>query len=104
MLQNGLGPAPLCHQLAYANIIKLYIPSEGTAKNTTDFLAYLQGRGTHKAVSDRLVTDKAGVRSQISPDKWHYLPQAALNAGDSSHKRLSVCVTARGKEEAWGFL
>jgi len=49
--------------------ITLYIPSEGMASNTTYLLAYLQGRGTHKAISDRLVTDKAGVRSQVSPHK-----------------------------------
>jgi hypothetical protein len=51
--------------------IKLYIPSEGMASNTTYLLAYLYGRDTHKAVSDRLVTEKAGIRSQVSPHKWH---------------------------------
>jgi len=56
------------------------------ASNTIYLLAYLQGRGTHKAVSDRLVTDKAGVRSQVSPRKCQWdrlLPQDAVCAGDS---------------------
>jgi hypothetical protein len=72
--QNGLGPAPLGHQFATAHNI---IPSEGMASNTTYLLAYLQGRDTHQAVSDRLVTDKASVRSQVSP-RGIYERQVAL--------------------------
>lgn len=64
--QNGLGPAPLGHQFAAAHKIKPYTPSKGLASNTTYLLAYLQGRDTHQATSDRLVTDKASVLSQVS--------------------------------------
>jgi hypothetical protein len=88
-LQNGLGPAPLCHQFASANNIKLYIPSEGLASNTTYYLAYLQDRGTHTAASDRLVTDKARDRSQVSLQKWYWDRLLSQGAGDS-HKRLSL--------------
>jgi len=45
-LQNGLGPVPLCHQLTSANNIKLYVPSEGMASNTT-YLARLFARPWH---------------------------------------------------------
>ena len=47
--QNGLGPAPLGHQSTTAHNIETYMPLEGMALNTT----YLQGRDTHRAVSDR---------------------------------------------------
>jgi len=56
------------------------------ASNTTYLLPHLQGRGTHKAVSGRPVTDKAGVRSQVSPRKWHrdrLLSRAAMSEDDS---------------------
>jgi hypothetical protein len=75
------------------------------ASNTTYLLAYLQGRGTHKTISDRLVTDKAGVRSQVSPHKWQWdrlLSQAAVSAGDS-HKRLYVSLQRDAKKKDGEF-
>jgi len=72
------------------------------ASNTTYFLAYLQDRGTHTTASDRLVTDKAGVRAQVSPQKWHWDRLLSQGAGDS-HKRLSL-LQRDAKKKRGGFL
>ena len=78
--QTGLGPAPLGHQFASVHDIELYLTFRRYGLKYDLSARLLQGRDTHKAVSDGVVSSKASVRSQVSPVKWHWdrlLSQAA---------------------------